>query len=119
MATVAVLSSVETSLGIVCACVPTLRPLMKRFSPALAGSSNEETSGYGVNVYGQRTRLDDENTAPQKSGDTSIYIRKEVNFHSTTELRTMSNSKDPYAIDDRSSDEISLQHTTIAGSAKP
>ncbi|EMD62127.1 hypothetical protein GGP41_002403 [Bipolaris sorokiniana] len=112
MATTAMLSIVETNLGIMCACVPTLRPLVKRIAPVLLGSSNKDSSAYGNaygNAYGQRTRLDDEQNTKSGPGS-SIYIQKEVKFHSTTELRNLSsNPRDPYAIDDRSSDEISLE----------
>lgn len=113
LAITAILSIIETSLGIMCACIPTLRPLVKKISPRLVGSSNKDASGYG-----KSSRLDDETTRKHKSSvNTSIYVQKEVNFHSTTELRTPSNVKDPYAIDDRSSDEISLQQLQPAGSS--
>lgn len=115
MAVTAYLSILETNLGIICACVPTLRPLVKKIAPVLVGSSNRDITGYG-----KSTRLDDETTRRHKStADGSIYIQKEVNFHSTTELRTpSSNVKDPYAIEDRSSDEISLQQLQPSGSSK-
>lgn len=115
MATVAYLSILETTLGIICACVPTLRPLVKKIAPVLVGSSNKDVTGYGGS-----SRLDEEGTRRHKStADGSIYIQKDVNFHSTTELRTpSSNVKDPYAIEDRSSDEISLQNLQPSGSGK-
>ncbi|EMD91105.1 hypothetical protein COCHEDRAFT_1176935 [Bipolaris maydis C5] len=116
MATTAMLSIVETNLGIMCACVPTLRPLVKRIAPVLVGSSNKDSSAYG-NAYGQRTRLDDEQN-PKSGLGSSIYIQKEVKFHSTTELRNLSsNPRDPYAIDDRSSDEISLEQTGVTATS--
>ena len=47
MAVTAYLSILETNLGIICACVPTLRPLVKKIAPVLVGSSNRDITGYG------------------------------------------------------------------------
>jgi hypothetical protein len=114
MAVTAYLSTIETSLGIICACVPTLRPLVKKISPALVESSNKAASGYG-----NTTRMDTPRPSKQKSAQGSgIYIQKEVEFHSTTELKGPS-AKDPYSIPRRSSDEVSLEQIQLTVIAKP
>jgi len=38
-------SSVEVNIGIICACVPTLKPLMKRIMPKLIGQNERDSGG--------------------------------------------------------------------------
>lgn len=105
--TVAYLSTLETSLGIMCACIPTLRPLLKKFSPKMAGSSGRDAST-AANQYGSRRGTRHMNdSAVKTTHDKGIYIQKDVHFQSTTELRDVS-PKEPYSISHRSSDDISL-----------
>ncbi|EMD67868.1 hypothetical protein GGP41_009344 [Bipolaris sorokiniana] len=107
--TVASLSTLETSLGIMCACIPTLRPLLKRFSPKMAGSSGKDQSTTG-NQFGTKRETRYTSNGPLKSKithDNAIYIQKDVHFQSTTELRDVSH-KEPYQVSQRSSDDISL-----------
>lgn len=105
--TVAYLSTLETSLGIMCACIPTLRPLLKRLSPKMAGSSGRDAST-AANQYGSRRGTQYMNNGTVKTTqDKGIYIQKDVHFHSTTELRDIP-PKEPYSISHRSSDDISL-----------
>jgi hypothetical protein len=121
IAIVAYLSTVETSLGIACACIPTL--LMKRVLPNMLGSSGKDTSSGGINQYGSRaTRLVSEAGGPQKTktghNDNGIYIQKDVQFHSTTELRNVS-GKGPYSASHRSSDDdMSLERAFPATTVK-
>lgn len=48
-------SSIELNTAIFCACLPTLRPLIKRFFPSLMSSGHGRTSYYqpnsGINTY--------------------------------------------------------------------
>ncbi|EUC27000.1 hypothetical protein COCCADRAFT_10268 [Bipolaris zeicola 26-R-13] len=107
--TVASLSTLETSLGIMCACIPTLRPLLKRFSPRMAGSSGKGQSSTG-NQFATKRETRFTSNGPLKSKtthDNAIYIQKDVHFQSTTELRDVS-PKEPYQVSQRSSDDISL-----------
>ncbi|USP75042.1 hypothetical protein yc1106_02316 [Curvularia clavata] len=107
MGTIAYFSTLETSMGIMCACIPTLRPLLKRFAPKMVGSSGKGEST-AANQYGSRrgTRFMNA-SAVNTTHDKAIYIQKDVHFHSTTELRDVS-PKEPYSVSHRSSDDISL-----------
>lgn len=108
--TVSYLSTLETSLGIMCACIPTLRPLVKRFSPKMAGSSGRDVST-AANQYNSKrgTRYANDGTLKTKASQgNAIYIQKDIHFQSTTELRDVS-PKEPYSISHRSSDDISLE----------
>jgi hypothetical protein len=105
--TVAYLSTLETSLGIMCACIPTLRPLLKKISPKMAGSSGRDAST--ANQYGSKRATRYMNDGSTKTTqDNAIYIQKDVHFQSTTELRDIP-PKEPYSISHRSSDDISLE----------
>ncbi|KAH7563039.1 hypothetical protein BM1_00086 [Bipolaris maydis] len=121
MATIAYLSTIETSLGIMCACIPALRPLMRRVLPNMLGSSAKDTTN-GAMRYGSRgTRLAEANGTKTKASPVNgIYVQKDVQFHSTTELRDVSGSKEPYPASDRSSDdEMSLERAFPPTMAKP
>lgn len=114
------LSVIEISIGILCACIPTLRPLIKKIAPRLLGSSQNESSkrntNYQLSGLGNPRSKKRQTKTDQSSG---IYIQKEVEFHSTTELRsTTSSGKDPYALPERSSDDVSLQEIQIMATPK-
>lgn len=77
-------SSVEPNIGIVCACLPTLRPLMRRCLPKwFAGSSLKSSSApnYGTD-YSSRLRsqtgdfyaLEDRNKANKDRGDDEMGL---------------------------------------------
>lgn len=120
IASITYLSTMETSLGIMCACIPALRPLMKRVIPNMLGSSAKDTTD-GAMQYGSRgTRLAEASgTKTKASLVNGIYVQKDVQFHSTTELRDVS-AKGPYPASDRSSDdEISLERAFPPTMAKP
>lgn len=98
-------SAIELNVGILCACLPTLRPLIKKFAPRLLGSSQGEshyTHQLG-SVQTRRTRIGNE---------AAIYIQKEVEFQSTTELRSKEVMKDPFSIREESLDEIISERRT-------
>ncbi|XP_014552650.1 hypothetical protein COCVIDRAFT_109748 [Bipolaris victoriae FI3] len=120
IASITYLSTMETSLGIMCACIPALRPLMKRVIPNMLGSSAKDTTD-GAMQYGSRgTRLAEASGIKTKASLVNgIYVQKDVQFHSTTELRDVS-AKGPYPASDRSSDdEISLERAFPPTMAKP
>ena len=108
IAVVSYLSTVETSLGIACACIPTLRPLMKRVMPAMLGSSSKDASSRQYANRVDRVVHDSTTLKTKSNHDNRIYMQKDIHFQSTTELRDMP-PKDPYANSHRSSDDISLE----------
>ena len=73
-------SSVELNIGILCACLPTMRPLFKKYAPGLFGSSREEST-YRLGAITSRT-------VRKAQTDEGICIHQEVQFQSTTELRS-------------------------------
>ncbi|KAH7084758.1 hypothetical protein BKA63DRAFT_430589 [Paraphoma chrysanthemicola] len=102
-------SAIELNVGILCACLPTLRPLIKKYAPGALGSSNgDRTSTHRLGTIStRRTRLEIDN----KSG---IYIQKENEFQSTTELRGNGATKDGASISTDSMDVVITegQHTS-------
>lgn len=90
-------SVVELNCGILCACFPTLRPLLKKVVPQLHSTYN--SSGEPA----PDTPLD--SLRKQKSRDPdlldldTVYIQEDFEFHSTTELRETTN-------DDRASEDM-------------
>jgi hypothetical protein len=81
-------SVVELNCGILCACLPTLRPLIQRMVPRIfstyrssgRGSNGRQSSGYSHRLSSLRKK-------ESRDPEDGIYIRKEVELHSTTELR--------------------------------
>ncbi|USP78154.1 hypothetical protein yc1106_05428 [Curvularia clavata] len=114
IAVVSYLSTVETSLGIACACIPTLRPLMKRILPAMMGSSGKDATSRQYANMGKR--FNDSALKTKSNNDNAIYVQKDIHYQSTTELRDMP-PKEPYSVSHRSSDEISLEPAYPATSA--
>jgi hypothetical protein len=49
-------SSVEPNIGIVCACMPTFRPLIRRWLPKWFGGGS---TGYGTDRLGQHSQIGD------------------------------------------------------------
>lgn len=86
---------IELNVGIMCACLPTLRPIIKKFIPALLGSTDGPTKGRSsLKLSTLRT------TKPKPDFEDGIYIHRDVEFHSTTELRSKLSKdalKDPFA----------------------
>jgi len=75
-------SVVELNCGILCACLPTLRPLIQKAVPHLLSTHGhhdrtEDASNKISTLDSQRTRGDLED---------GIYVRKDIEMHSTTEL---------------------------------
>ncbi|KAH8712056.1 hypothetical protein GQ44DRAFT_425487 [Phaeosphaeriaceae sp. PMI808] len=103
IAQTAYLSTIEISIGILCASVPTLRPLIRSVAPQWLGSSSDPPQSYRLSTVDATGRS--RRTAPE----TGIYIQKEVEFHSTTELRSATTAKDPYSFREDSADGISLE----------
>lgn len=116
LSTAAYLSTLELSIGILCACIPTLRPLVKKLAPRLVGSSDHPSS------YGHTHQLSTIGTANKRrthhEQGSGIYIQKEVEFHSTTELRTPHTTKDPYSLRGTSSDGNSVEETPSSSTSK-
>ncbi|KAL7929769.1 hypothetical protein V8C35DRAFT_314744 [Trichoderma chlorosporum] len=78
-------SSVEPNIGIVCACLPTFRPLMRRFIPKWFSGSSYNKSGsaaqYGTNFSsklrsqtGEFYALSDRNTANKNNSDDEMGL---------------------------------------------
>lgn len=109
------LSTIEISIGILCASVPTLRPLVKKIAPCIL-SSSQNTSNTG-RLF-SLSMISMPRSRKQKSDtETGIYIQKEVEFHSTTELRHDRPTKDPYSLRGESVDEISIQDIQVTSTA--
>jgi hypothetical protein len=82
-------SVVELNCGIICACLPTLRPLIQKAVPnfwstrngtARSGTSNSHGLSTFKSSFSRKKERD-----PEEDG---IYVQKEVELHSTTELRS-------------------------------
>lgn len=79
-------SAIELNVGVLCACLPTLRPLLKKYVPFLLGSSTGATTADThklAYLSSRRKTMEPEN----KSG---IYLQRTVDVQSTTELRSSS-----------------------------
>ena len=50
---VAMFSTVEINVGVICACMPSLRLLLKRVSPKIMGSNSDNVGKYGFRSYAQ------------------------------------------------------------------
>ncbi|KAH8708343.1 hypothetical protein GQ44DRAFT_469721 [Phaeosphaeriaceae sp. PMI808] len=72
-------TAMELNCGIICACLPTLRPLISRVIPKLLSSKSGTHSGSH-----QLSSMHKKSHMNSKSG---IYVHNEVEIHSTTELR--------------------------------
>ncbi|KAF2686747.1 hypothetical protein K458DRAFT_476511, partial [Lentithecium fluviatile CBS 122367] len=74
---------IELNCGILCACLPTLRPLLAkslpRFGTTWSGSRSNTGVSHNLSTRQRKSR------AGAKDG---IYVQTEVELHSTTELRT-------------------------------
>jgi hypothetical protein len=46
-------STIEINVGIICACMPSLRVLLVRLFPKMLGSSSQQYYNYGSNHYGK------------------------------------------------------------------
>ncbi|KAF2466018.1 uncharacterized protein BDR25DRAFT_238612 [Lindgomyces ingoldianus] len=78
-------SVVELNCGILCACLPTLRPLISKIVPRFLSTKNGTCST--TRISHQLSTLQKKSRAEAEMDD-RIYIQKEVELHSTTELRT-------------------------------
>ncbi|OAL49913.1 hypothetical protein IQ07DRAFT_644183 [Pyrenochaeta sp. DS3sAY3a] len=103
-------SAIELNVGILCACIPTLRPLVKKFAPRLIGSTARET------LYAHQ--FGSVQTKRSKINETGIYVQKEIEFQSTTELRSKEAMKNPFSIRGESVDEIIIEGADVTNSAK-
>lgn len=116
IAVISYLSTIEISLGIMCACIPTLRPLMKKIMPAMLGSSSQNPSSR--QYVTRMDRIAHDSTLKRKSEyENGIYMQKDIHFQSTKELRDIPPT-DPLAGSHRSSDDISLEPAYSTRSAK-
>ncbi|CAG5169053.1 uncharacterized protein ALTATR162_LOCUS6991, partial [Alternaria atra] len=106
-------SAVELNVGILCACLPTLRPLIRKFAPRLLGSSNgcHMTTHRLGTISSRRTRLEIDNKS-------SIYLQKGGEFQSTTELRSNGAMKDATSMSAESMDMIINEGQEIPSNTK-
>ncbi|KAF2116650.1 hypothetical protein BDV96DRAFT_645067 [Lophiotrema nucula] len=76
-------SVVELNCGILCACLPTLRPLISKFVPKLL-TTRGSTAKSSTGTSNRLSALHSKKSQPEDG----IYVRKEIELHSTTELRS-------------------------------
>jgi hypothetical protein len=85
-------SVVELNCGIICACLPTLRPLIQKAIPdfwSTRHSTRDGTAKSGTaNSQGLRTFNSTFNRRRRDPEEDGIYVQKEIELHSTTELRS-------------------------------
>ena len=80
-------STVELNMGIMCASLPTLRPLLKKYVPGLVGSSAPETGAYGLGASYGPQRLSTFARSRRAEPEDKVYMQKGDEFQSTTELK--------------------------------
>lgn len=77
-------SIIELNVGILCACLPTLRPLASKYVPTLLGTRTKPST-YNLKLQTIRTtKLGSSNT----DTEAGIYMQKDVEFQSTTALQS-------------------------------
>lgn len=103
-------SAIEINVGILCACIPTLRPLVKKFAPRLIGSTARETL-YAPQFGSAQTRR-------SRINEAGIYVQKEIEFQSTTELRSKEAMKNPFSVRGESLDEIIIEGADVTSKAR-
>ncbi|KAF2017379.1 hypothetical protein BU24DRAFT_149608 [Aaosphaeria arxii CBS 175.79] len=79
-------SVVELNCGIICACLPTLRPLIQKITPHLL--STGPRTGTNTNFSNELDRFPKHDTQTNKDVEHGIFVQKDLEVHSTTELRT-------------------------------
>jgi hypothetical protein len=85
-------SAIEVNIGILCACLPTLRPLIRKVAPRLLGSSLKQSG-----VYKTHKLATIQSNKPQAEFEDSIYVHKDLEFQSTAELHPKEITADPFA----------------------
>lgn len=105
-------SAIELNIGILCACLPTLRPLLKKVAPGLMGSTEHS------NQYSHKLSTVPNTRKTKPDSESGIYIQKEVEFQSTTELRSKESTKNPFSVRGESLDEISNPDTQVTSKAR-
>ncbi|KAF2005227.1 hypothetical protein P154DRAFT_355700 [Amniculicola lignicola CBS 123094] len=101
-------SVVELNCGILCACLPTLRPLIQKIIPKLlttrgdSGRTNTASS-HKFSTLGKKSRNDSHAT------DNSIYIQKEIELRSTSELK--SNAAYAHSLEEDSVESQTVVHS--------
>jgi len=85
-------SVIELNCGIICACLPTLRPIIKKLAPSLMRSLDGQTKGRTSHKPSHKL-ASFRTTKPKSELADGIYIHRDLEFHSTTELRSMVTAK--------------------------
>lgn len=102
-------SAVELNCGILCACLPTLRPLIQRVIPQLL-STRGATAKTGTGISHKLS------TIPKRSRrdiEEGIYIRKDIELHSTTELTGAEAGYPPSLEESQTSIGTAVQAVTV------
>ncbi|ORY07925.1 hypothetical protein BCR34DRAFT_630871 [Clohesyomyces aquaticus] len=76
---------VELNCGIICACLPTLRALIAKYVPKVLSTRYHNTSSGGTRVT---VGLSTMHKRSRGDKDNGIYVQKDIEVHSTTELRS-------------------------------
>lgn len=105
-------SIVELNVGILCACLPTLRPLIMKLAPGLLGPPTQiEPKLYSHKMSTMRSKGSSRNT----DDEMGIYLQKEVEFQSTTNLRSEGGKKPSVSMDKDSLEDMRGHHTHVNG----
>ncbi|KAF2689367.1 hypothetical protein K458DRAFT_462316 [Lentithecium fluviatile CBS 122367] len=102
-------SVIELNCGILCACLPTLRPLIQKIVPHLLS-----TYGYNSRTVSGSRRTTLGSQGPRSTVGERIYVQKDVELHSTTELsKSAGGCRGSY--DDTASQEIEIMAQSSTG----
>jgi hypothetical protein len=105
-------SVVELNVGILCACLPTIRPFIRKFAPRLLGTTTQPANNnYKLSAIPTQVTC-------KGDAETSIYIHEEVEFQSTTELRSDNAAKPPSWGRESLMDETSINEEQAKNQAK-
>ncbi|KAJ5972410.1 uncharacterized protein N7479_002328 [Penicillium vulpinum] len=85
--TVGYWSTIECDVGVICACLPAIRSLLRRVSPGLFGDTAQAKSAYGLNSHSRGTGSQFTPVPVQsKNGDRQFYPLDDVESSDETRL---------------------------------
>ena len=107
-------SIIELNCGIMCATLPTLRPLLKKLMPS---SFSTVWSSRGKNTYGSSSNNTRKTRIPDTENDAGVYIQREVELtvSSTTELKAERSSLGTSGSTEEVNPKVSRQWNKISG----
>lgn len=89
-------STIECDVGVICACLPAIRSLLRRVAPTFFGDT-ENVKSYGLSSHQSR--------GPGARLEGQIYVHHDIHVHSKNDTRQF------YPLDDMTnSSEVQLNH---------